>query len=38
MVSKVRRGTERWRVVGVYAKKERFEGILWDLKKWAVER
>lgn len=38
MVVKIRRGTERWRMVGVYAKKEGLEGILKDLERWTEER
>lgn len=35
---RVRKGTERWRIVGVYGKKEGLEGILGDLERWADER
>lgn len=38
MVGRVKRGTERWRIVGIHVKKEGLEGILWDLERWADER
>lgn len=38
IAKRVRRETKRWRIVGVYAKKVRFEGILGDLERWADER
>lgn len=38
MMGRIRRGTERWKIVRVYAKKEGLEGTLEDLKRWAEKR
>lgn len=38
MVEKIRKKTERWRIVRIYAKKEGLKGILKDLERWAEER
>lgn len=31
-------GEERWRIIGVHARKEELERILGDLERWAEEK